>query len=43
MSDIAICTAQELLGHSDVKTTMISTHVLNRAESRDITSPADDL
>ena len=33
-------TAQELLGHSDVRTTMISTHILNRG-GRGVRSPAD--
>jgi len=28
-----ILTAQELLGHADVKTTMIYTHVLNRGST----------
>ena len=35
-----IRTVQELLGHSDVKTTMIHTHVLNRG-GRWVTSPLD--
>ncbi len=37
-----IRTVQELLGHTDVRTTMIYTHVLNRG-GRGIKSPVDTL
>jgi integrase len=37
-----IRTVQELLGHQDVRTTMIYTHVLNRG-GRGVLSPADKL
>ena len=37
-----IRTVQELLGHNDVKTTMIDTHVLNRGPAG-VRSPVDGL
>ena len=42
-SGSTIRTIQELLGHKDVRTTMIYTHILGSSGGRGATSPADTL
>jgi site-specific recombinase XerD len=42
LSGTDIRTIQQLLGHSDVATVMIYTHILQRG-SQDVPSPLDDL
>jgi len=43
ISGYDIRTIQELLGHKDVKTTMIYTHILQNSGGRGIVSPADTI